>query len=400
VTDETPGFFAPERSEGSYLAFGGRVTWRRLVLRLALAVVLLGVVDLVIAATSAPLATYQHAYRLPRVMPTADIADYADAVDASARTAAGGPIVLFLGASPTWGQRTKDAANTFPYAFGSAAASAGVELRAFNLASNGQFVGDYYVIAKRLASQASAVYVQLTYHTFNRAARDSAAMRYPELPKVLGVGLSAEEARLLRLSGSDTGVLAAGESLLGRYWHLWRERDAIDRKLFGARPQNALESAAARVAGEEITSDDTAADDGFAAFDTLEPEQQMVVVAAYAESSSFEVDPKDSEVLALERLAVLLTEDGVPAVFYLAPINRDLVEGYDLIDPDLYARNVEVLRAVVESHGATFIDYNSGPKRLGQGLFADISHTTDAGSLAFGRILWDETSATVKAVAR
>jgi hypothetical protein len=400
VTDDQRGFFAPERSEGAYLSFAGRITWRRLLTRLVLCALLLAALDLVVASGSTPRSSYQRDYRLPRSMPTADIADYADAIDAEARARAGGPVVLFLGASPTWGHRTKDPANTFPYALRSAASSAGVELRAFNLASNGQFVGDYLVIARRLAPDADAVYIQLTYHTFNPVARDSAAIRYPELPKILGVGLSTDESRLLGLSGSDTGVLAAGESFLGRYWRLWRERDAIDRRLFGGRPRSALERAAAGAAGEVVTGDDDATDDGFAAFEALEPDKQTLVVAAYAEDSSFEVDPSDSEVRALDRLAELLEEEGIPAVFFMAPLNRELVDSYGLIDPALYAANVEVLRGVVEARGATFIDYNSGPVRLASGLFADISHTTDAGGSAFGDLLWNETSSTVTAVAR
>jgi hypothetical protein len=400
LTDDPGGFFAPPRSEGAYLPFRGRITWRRLLTRLVLCALILAALDAGVAAISTPQATFERDYRLPRVMPTADIADYAYAIDASARSSGGVPVVLFLGASPTWGHRTKDAANTFPYAYRSAAASAGVELRAFNLASNGQFVGDYLVIARRLAPDADAVYVQLTYHTFNKAARESAAIRYPELPKVLGVGLTADEARLLRLSGSDTGVLAAGDSFLGRYWRLWRERDAIDRRLFGGRPRDMLERLAARAAGVEVTSDEQLADDGFAAFDEMEPEQQTMLVAAYAEDSAFEVDPADSEVLALERLAALLSQRGVPAVFYMAPLNRELVDSYGLIDPALYAANIEVLRSVVEAQGATFIDYNSGPRRFASGSFADISHTTDAGGRAFGALLWNETSSTVTAVAK
>ncbi|MDO8914914.1 MAG: hypothetical protein Q7W16_02375 [Coriobacteriia bacterium] len=400
MTDEQPGFFAPGRSEGAYLPFRGRMTWRRLLTRLVLCAIMLVAVDALVAATATSQASFERDYRLPRTMPTADIADYADAIDASARSVAGGPVVLFLGASPTWGHRTKDAANTFPYAFRSAAASAGVDVRAFNLASNGQFVGDYLVIARRLAPDAEAVYVQLTYHTFNRAARGEAAIRYPELPKVLGVTLSSDDAALLRLSGSDTGLLAQGESWLGRYWRLWRARDAIDRALLGGRPRDALERLAARAAGDEVTSDEDVTGDGFAAFDSLEPEQQMMAVAAYAEDSSFDIEPADSEVRALDRLAALLEQGEVPAVFYMAPLNRELIRSYELIDEALYARNVEILRRVVEARGATFIDYNSGPVRFGPGLFADISHTTDAGGRVFGAALWNDTSATVTAVAR
>ncbi len=403
VARETPGFFAPQRFEGRYLGFGGRVTRRRLLVRLAVFLLALAALDHAIAPLQTPGAVFRTHYRLPRTMPTSDLADYADAIDASARDSGGSsaaPVVIFLGASPTWGHRISDPGNAFPYAFALAAASSGVGVRAFDLASNGQFVGDYYVIARRLLGDADAVYVQMTYQTFNPAARGSAAMRYPELARLLGVRLSAEEARILRLPASASSPLALADSMLGRHWSLWRERDALDRRLFGARPRTAVERAALRASGDDVTFDDEVTDDGFGAFDTLEPEQQLVVVAAYAQDSSFQLRASDGEVERLRRLAKLLADAGVPAVFYMAPLNRGLIDENRLIDPAQYARNVAVLRAAVESNGLSFRDYNSGPLRIPRTQFADVSHTTDAGGRAFGAMLWEDTSATVPAVSR
>ncbi|MDO8963367.1 MAG: hypothetical protein Q7W30_02625 [Coriobacteriia bacterium] len=412
-----PGFFAPDHAEGTYLAFGGRVTVPRLLLRALVCLVALVLLDRLIAPTLAPPSAFLDSYRLPRTAPTAALASYADAIDRTASASDRPPVAIFLGASPTWGHRIRDRRATYPYAYASAAASAGVAVRPFNLASNGQFVGDYYLIAKRLAPDADIVFVQLTYHTFSPTAREGRHVRYPELPQVLGIGLSADEARMLALTAGATAPgagpapappsrLAFVDGALSRYWLLWRERDTIDTRLFGGHPQRAVADAVDRLRGAGAPSTpvsttvlpDDAADEAFASFETLDPARQMVAIAQYAEDSAFTIDAKEGEVVVLDRLAALLAADGVKAVFYIAPLNRSIVDEYGLIDPKQYAANTAVLRGVVEARGATFIDYNSGPVAVPGTEFADISHTTDAGGRIVGALLYRDTASLLAGV--
>lgn len=395
-TDRTrqSGYFSPTAEEHNYLAFGGRVGLLRLLLRVAIAFALLFAVDAAVAKMLVPKSEYLHAYRLPRQLPTASIADYADAIDRSAVVGAGGPIVTFLGASPTYGYRIKDAANTYPYAFEASATASGWPSRAFNVASDGQFLADEYVIGKRLADDSDVVFVQLTYHTFNPSARSGAVIRYPELPKVLGVGLAAPAAEMLGVKSTPTAnVTSRADAFVGKYWLLWRERDLLDKRFFGGKPQTMIAGTATASKTTSLSGEAGVPDDGFASFDSLEPGQQMIVISRYAENSRFDISPQDSEVRFLSLLADQLKAKGKKAVFFVAPLNRELIEEYELIDPKQYAANIGVLRGVVAARGFPFLDYNTGPDVLPTSLFADISHTTDEGGRRVGGLLWRDSCA-------
>jgi hypothetical protein len=411
--EDTAGFFAPQHDDPTRVSASRRLPWWRLAVRVGVCAVALLAVDAAIARTLPPPATYLEAYRLPRKMPTASLADYADAVEAFARGRAGAgaregerppttieesaPVVLFLGASPTWGHRVADPRYTFPYSFTGAAAADGYAVRAFNLASNGQLLGDQYLIAKRLAPAADIVFVQLTYHTFNPSARDGKVVRSPELPNLLDVSLSPAEIGLLRLDPARvSGPEAAADRFLRRHWLLWRERDALDRDIFGGRPQDVLASAVAGWRGEVVTSDEDPPTDGFADFDSLEPEQQMIVVSQYSENSDFALVASDPQVAVLARLAEVLKSQGKRAVFFVSPLNMRLIREYGLIDPVQYASNLAVLERAVAGAGFPFIDLNADPEALPRTAFADISHTTDAGARVVGALLWRETSAYVR----
>jgi len=396
-------FFAPRRDQQERSTPRARLGARRLLVRIFVCALALFSLDRFIAPSFAPPAAYMGAYRLPRTAPTTAIADYANAIDLAARVPGRVPIAIFLGASPTYGHRIKDTRNTFPYAYASAAASAGAPVTAFNLAANGQFVGDYYVIAKRLVADADIVFVQLTYHTFSPTAREDQRIRYRELPNVLGVPLTIAESRLLGLQPSSDAAIpappAALNGALSRWWTLYRQRDLIDQRIFGGSPRNAMadfvrgrtSSASQSAPTTTTTMPEDTANDGFTAFDALDPGMQMVVVAQYAEDSSFTIDPADGEVVILDRLASELATAHKKAVFFMSPMNRDVIDSYGLIDPEQYRSNIELLRETVARSGFSLIDHNADARALPAGDFTDISHTTDAGGARFGAVLLEDT---------
>jgi len=115
------------------------------------------------------------------------------------------------------------------------------------------------------------------------------------------------------------------------------------------------------------------------------------VLTRYAEDSSFRIDPNDTDVRFLRLTTEMLRARGKKAVFFMAPLNRQTIEDYELIDPAQYTSNTAILRGVVEGAGFPFIDYNTGPTTLPASDFADISHTTDAGGRAVGALLYRDT---------
>jgi len=386
------GFFSPDRAAARDYAWGGRVAWPRLLLRIALCGALLYGVDIAVTRTLVPAATYERHYRLPRELPTASLADFVASINAASLRKQGGPIVAFLGASPTWGHRITDPANTFPSAFESAGVSAGWPNRTYNLASNGQFLSDEYFIAKALVDDVDVVYVQLTYHTFNPTTRGTSVVRYPEIPQLLGVDVSAPEAALLGVKPTAADATSRLDTTMSRYWLLWRERDALDRRLFGGAPRQML-SGGTGVARSSLTSlpPDAQSAGNLGSLDDLPPAQRMIAISRYAENSQFDLSPNDSEVTFLRMLVTMLGAHGKKAVFFVSPLNRQVIDDYELIPPKQYAANIAMIRSIVEAGGFRFIDPNSGVTLVPAEDFSDISHTTDEGGLVFGGQLYQDT---------
>lgn len=379
---DAAGSFSPGRRQAAYLAFGAPLGWRRLALRLAVLVAVLALADAWVARSVVPSpSAFSTDYRLPRTLPTAALLDLAGSIEGESRSKTGGPIAIFLGASPTWGERIEDPSATYPAAFRAAAAADARPMRVYNLACNGQFVADYLAISRRLSPAADVVFVQLTYHTFNPDARDGRSARYPELPRLLG-----------------------GGDWLAQHWLLWRERDSIAACVFGGRPQPAVRSAILallRPPEDDATGGADPAEAGLddvdpldadpAGSDPADPAAHMIAISRYAENATFRVSADDSEVRALVSLTERLSAEGKKAVFFMAPLNPELVNDYQLIDPETYRANVAVLRGIVESSGFPFLDFNDGTRFVPAAEFADVSHTTDAGGRRVGKLLYDET---------
>ena len=181
-------------------------------------------------------------------------------------------------------------------------------------------------------------------------------------------------------------------------WAAYRERSAISTKLFGAMPEERLREEWLRRTGGKVapSQEATMPADEFASFDSLDPEKQMIVVAEYAENSSFTVSPRTPQMRTLGLLARSLREQGKKAVFFVAPLNRDIVDYYALIDRAQYLANSKAIGDVVRSAGFPFVDYNAAETPVFPAeYFADIDHTTDAGGRAVGARLWQDTAAYV-----
>jgi hypothetical protein len=378
----------------------GSVTLPRLLLRVLVAIAILVAFNSWVGHLLAG-ADYSGAYRMPLKLPTAALPGYVRALDTPA--ADGGvegtrTRVVFLGASPTWGYRIKDPRNTFPYAYASAAESSGAEVSAANLAANGLLLGDQYLLAKAVARKGDVVFVQLTYHMFNPGYADGRLVRYPEIADLPGVTLTEDEAKLLgrpELASSRLGT--ALRDAISRYVVAFGERSALSAKLFGGMPEERLHEAwQIALTGESQTQDAAMPGDEMKSFESLPPERQMVVVAQYAENSDFGVSASSPQARTLRSLVVLLRQRGAKAVFFVSPMNREVIDRYKLIDRAQYRANIKTIGDVVRAGGFPFIDYNAAQKPVFAGsYFADIDHTTDVGGRAVGARLFKDTAAYV-----
>jgi hypothetical protein len=382
-------------------AAGRRLSLPHLLVRLCVMLAVLTAIDAGVTAYQRSAQRYDADWRLPVTMPMAALPGYVDHIVGLPRDAAR-PVVLFLGASPTWGAMNSDSHHAYPAAFGRAARAAGVDARVYNVGSDGALVGDDYFIADRLAGSADLLVMQLTYHTFNPAGRIAGDPRFPELPRVLGEPVGDKVAATLGIARSRAFNLSGtADRTLARYWTLFREHDALAARLYGrpfreevfARWQQLTHTAPKRlqaVAPPQVN----------VPFDDLEPSLEELIVRRYGEYSRYRISPRDPELRMLDLLCADLQRRHTHAALFLSPLDMQVLEGSGTLTRKQYDANAAVIRAVVERHGLTFIDGNQPGLALPSSAFADMTHTTDAGSALFARRLYQKLAPLLGGVAR
>jgi len=377
-----------------------RPTLFHLLVRLCVMLAALTAIDAGIGAYQHNHHHYDADWRLPTTMPMAGLPGYVDHIVGLRRDPTR-PVVLFLGASPTWGAMNSDSHHTYPAAFGRTARAAGVDARVYNLGADGALVSDDYFIADRLAGSADLLVVQLTYHTFNPAGRIAGDLRFPELPQVLGEPVDAQVADTLGIARTPAFNLSGTVNrTLGRFWTLLREHDALAAQLVGQPLKDALFARWQKIthtAPRQLK--EVAPLPVNVAFDDLEPSQQELIVQRYGAYSHFRISPADSELRMLDLLCADLQRRHARAVFFLSPLDMEMLVGFGVLDRKQYDANAAAIRAVVERHGLTFIDFNQPGLALPSSAFADMTHTTDAGSALLAQRLYGKLAPLLRGTA-
>lgn len=362
---------------------------RRLLVRGAVCLATLALVDVVAILAAGPQPHIDESWRAPEALPSSAVPMALQTVREAAPGSA--PVVAFVGASPTWGDGLADGEQTLPARWAQIARERGKESVVVNLAFNGQLVADTGTLARAAARDADVVFVQITYRTFSPAARGGVTRRFPELPRLLGEPvLPTEAAATLTEPTPAFDVTGAADRALRRIWRLYGMRDVLASRLLGAAPDERLHDQ-----WEELTLgtwDEEPTTAG--SFDDLAPDEQTLLAEEWAGDAEFELEPGDAELAALEVLAADLAARDATAVVFLAPLNVAALASYDYLDEARLSRNVAAMRRAVERHGLRFVDLNDA-RAWRTADFIDISHTTASGTRAAAESLWAETSATV-----
>jgi hypothetical protein len=341
----------------------------------------LAAIDSIVSAYLAPKDRYEADWRLPRTQSMAALSGYAAHIE-NEHPRAGSPRVLFLGASPTWGELNSDRHHTYPAAFERRARADGLDARVYNLGADGALVSDDYFLAEGLAPHADLVVVQLTYHTFNPAARIDGDLRFPEVPRILGEAVSAKAASVLSIDRTKPlNLSGATDRMLSRHWLLFGRREELASRLFGRPLRDEL-----YVRWQEATGTDPVRQELAPAlspnrsFDSLDPARQTEIVERYADFARFRIRSNDSELRMLDLLCADLASRRVRAAFFMSPLDVVALTDFQIFDRRSYDSNVARIRAVVEGYGLIFVDWNHPGSQLPRSDFADMTHTTDTGS--------------------
>lgn len=366
-----------------------RLTAGRLIVRLVTMVVALVLIDLFVAHYLRPDQSYDADWRLPRAQSMSALPGYVEHIEGLRRDLRR-PRVLFLGASPTWGEMNRDRHHTYAAAYARTARAAGVGARVYNLGADGALVADQYFIAERLAGHADLLGIQLTYHTFNPAARSDGSERFTELPTILGEPVGSKVADALDIDRTPPFNLnGTVDRALSRRWVLFREHDELATRLFDRPIRDELFARWQELSNSEPEEAPLAPSlPKNTRFDQLDPARQTEIVERYADFANYRLKRSDSELRMLDLLCAGLERRGTHAVLFMSPLNTGALDSFGVFDHRRYSANVAIIRAVVETHGLTLIDWNEPEKRLPSSLFADATHTTDHGSAVFAQRLY------------
>lgn len=349
--------------------------WRRLLVRFLACGIALIALDLAVRVWLPP-SSFGPEYRLPRDAPTTELPAFLDHVGIATRPDT--LDVVFLGASPTWGEGVEQARGTVPAALSRQVESPAGPVSSYNLAFNGQLLGDAYLIADRMPDAVDVVFVQLTYHGFNPRWRDGRSLRVPELPRIIGAHVSPDVAEVLGVEPSHRfDITGRVEQTFRDVWYLYGARDRLSEVLFGAPPEAAIN----RVWTQTLAGgpDELARPISTTPFVEREPDEQMLIIDEFADTADFEISDLDSETRMLRLLADSLRDEGRFAVFYISPLNTEALTSFELFDRGRYTENVRRLREIVEVRGHRFLDLND-PSIVPPEEFTDISHATATGN--------------------
>lgn len=321
-------------------------------------------------------AAFEGAYRLPLDAEMALLPAYVRHIEQSPAKD-----VVFVGSSPTYGVNIGNPALTYPYAFEAAARSARLPpFRVHNVSAKGWLMADQHFVIKRLVDDLDVAVLQLNYHTFSPAFLAETKMRHPEMPDKLEVAVDAEEGSLAGIRPTPVWPLNPSiRQVLRQAWFVYRERDALAVKWWGAPPENALfQRIQGRADGEQESEP----------FLDLPPARQLMIMQRYGKNAAFDVKADNTELRFLKKTLALLKAHNKPAVVFMTPLNVEALDYYEALDWAQYDRNVARIRQVVEEGGGLWLDRNR-QNPLPAEHFFDISHTLDSGGDETGRWLFE-----------
>lgn len=292
--------------------------------------------------------------------------------------------LVFLGSSPTYGVSIKEEHNTYPNRFVQALKQAHPDspVQIHNLAAKGFLASDLYAILQASLPETDAFLIQLNYHTFSPKLLKETAIRHPDLPERLGVVVNPKQARVLGVRPTPSlNWNARIRAFLRQYWWFYAHREALALQFLGDTPENWVYH---RFYTEKPQDEESVATQ---AFYELKPARQTYMVQRYAQNAQFTIESTNIELFFLTEMLSSLKQQHKAAVFFIAPINADALSFYDVMDWNLYRKNISVIRQAIQSAGFELIDINQ-TQPLSEEHFADISHTLDSGGQTFGPLLW------------
>ncbi len=299
------------------------------------------------------------------------------------------PMLGLFGPSTVYGTTVRKGSNT----------TAGViqeqhpEYQVMNLGLTGARFTETYAILAAAIEQVDYIVFELNYGIVVLSDKEPDVNVYPQLINKLETDLSRQWLDEFPEKNKDSFPSMPHrwfqQKVLNK-WSLYKHRDVITYKNFKTRtPQERL-----RKLTEEWNSKLKAGKEPgpslMAAYVSMTPNQQKSINEHFKDLYNWEqpFDPDHSfGMFMIEQVLKLLKEHNKPALFYTAPLDRELIDQEQLLDWEQYNQVMETYKAMIESYQFSFVDFNKEGHPMPHTEYHDPSHLLDDGSHQFGQLL-------------
>jgi hypothetical protein len=294
------------------------------------------------------------------------------------------PTVAFFGTSTVYGTTVRKGANT----------TAGVlqahrpDVRVLNLGLSGARFTETYAIVSSVIDQIDVAVYEINYGMTVVMENEADPVVYPALVGKLG---GIPRGWVSRFPHKNADALPSdvhrwlADHALNR-WTLYRDRDALSYALWKTRTPKEKIRRELLKREEAQSGKKTPADPLYRPYDRMPDDSKRRIDEGFRNLYTWKrpFDENGSFGLFMMRKTLdLLRMHGKKAVFYTAPLDRELIDKRKLIRWEDYRRVMKAYRQLVESYGYPFIEFNNGSNVVPHRYYRDpISPTRETGCSA------------------
>ncbi|MEK5059662.1 hypothetical protein BK126_20485 [Paenibacillus sp. FSL H7-0326] len=302
------------------------------------------------------------------------------------------PWVGLFGASTVYGTTVRDSSNT----------TSGVmqvhlnDKRVLNLGLTGARLAETYAILASVIDELDYVIYEINYGILPLTDNDPEVTVYPSLLSKLDQNIPKSWLRHSPVKNEESVPNAVHDFMTTEilsHWPLYHDRDVLTYRLLSTR--TSLEKLRREVAAErnERQGIVTPYTPPYTPYEQLTAEQQAGIVNhftnLYTWSKPFHAESSFGLTL-MNKTLDLLDKHGKQAVFYTAPLDKDLITRHNMLNWTDYFTVMGAYQELIESRGYPFIEFNAGGSNLiPHEFYHDSSHMVDEGSRIFGEILYE-----------
>lgn len=306
------------------------------------------------------------------------------------------PVIGMFGASTVYGTTVKDAWNT----------PAGIiqvhleDKRILNLGLSGARLAETYAILSSIIDKIDYVVYEINYGILPVTDNDPSVSIYPTLMSKLDQNIPRQWLNEFKHKDKESVPSKIHDTLttgLLNHWTLYHDRDVINYRFFKTRTTTEYlrrEVKKVRDAKQGIAATYIPP---YRSFDKLKEHQQEEIVkhftSLYAWDEPFD-QSKSFGLFLMEKTLDLLDEHKKKAVFYSAPLDKQMIDEHHMLDWNDYHIVMGAYQELIESRNYPFIEFNKDESNLiPHEYYHDASHLIDDGSTIFGEILYERLRA-------